>query len=165
MRLALNLLTGTFVAVAILQSSWACDHANAGSQDIPNIELGDPIDPQNFLSSTASSNVKHGIAESPVESLTRTWRLSMADGSQACDIELFSIPDFGPTSVFAGSDCPEGFFNVVGWTIEGDELRFWSPTGRILARLPRSAPPRLFGERDNDGAPLVMTRLARPTGF
>jgi hypothetical protein len=105
------------------------------------------------------------IGEGVAKSTSETWLLSMADGSQSCEIELLSIEGFGPSSVFAAPGCPDGFFNVVGWEIDRNELRFLSPTGRVMATFQGLPSSRMYGTRENDGARLIMTRAAPSPGY
>lgn len=88
------------------------------------------------------------------------WTLSSRDPIQSCDIELTRYPDMAAGGVVSGFGCPDGFFNVVGWRLDGIELRFLSPTGRVMARF-YQASSGWQGERENDGAALNLAPQAK----
>lgn len=95
-----------------------------------------------------------------IEDAAQKWTLSTREGDQTCDFELSRHDDIGPAGVISGLGCPDGFFNVVSWELNGIELRMLSPTGRVLARFYRTSLVRWDGERENDGAPMVLLRRA-----
>lgn len=95
-----------------------------------------------------------------LEDAAQKWTLSTREGDQTCDFELSRHDDIGAAGVVSGLGCPDGFFNVVSWELSGIELRMLSPTGRVLARFYRTSLVRWDGERENDGAPMVLLRRA-----
>jgi hypothetical protein len=89
------------------------------------------------------------------------WTLSARDPVQSCDVELIRAGTMTGGNVVSGFGCPDGFFNVVNWQVDGVELRFLSPTGRVMARFYQTM-WGWQGERENDGAVLILTEFDGP---
>ena len=98
------------------------------------------------------------------EDVARTWRLATQDDSQSCEISLLRVDGIAAGNLVSGFDCPDGMFNVVGWRLEGMELRFLSPTGRVMMRFFQTG-NGWQGARENDGAVLVLWRTESEVDF
>jgi hypothetical protein len=130
-----------FLSLAVALAGFAV------SQDGIAFEAGDVIEP------SKSSTTEHRLPV--VDDVARKWTLSAHDPVQSCEVDLIGNWTFPTGSVVSGFDCPDGVFNVVSWQLEGMELRFLSPTGRVMARFYRTG-WGWQGERENDGAILIL---------
>jgi hypothetical protein len=92
------------------------------------------------------------------EEVARKWTLTAKDPVQTCELDLVRLSTISGGNVVSGFGCPDGFFNVVSWRLDGMELRFLSPTGRVMARFYQTQ-WGWQGERENDGAVLVLTQV------
>jgi hypothetical protein len=90
------------------------------------------------------------------EDVATSWTLSSREPVQSCELELTRVADMDAGNVISGFGCPDGFFSVVAWRLDGAELNFLSPTGRVMARFYKTR-VGWHGERENDGAALVLT--------
>lgn len=94
-----------------------------------------------------------------LDRLTGTWRLGLVDEGQPCDVDFKKTADRGRQYAWSRSGCPEGFFNIGGWELLGDEIVL-SPigAGEPIARFHRAGHNRWEGVRASDGARVFLAR-------
>lgn len=86
-----------------------------------------------------------------------SWKIGEANGSKMCDLTLEKSKFISNYGARTSIGCPEGLFGVSSWILAGDEIRLFSPSGSLLAKLHRTGRDRWDG-RTEAGLAIFMTR-------